>query len=263
VVSSNFPNRPFRLEESSWEIGREPWNNRTLWRSELWIHKNSYSPSYNLNQQSSFEHWVNGSKVGASTFAYDFRNADSMILSRYDFWIGHNADGTSGGFGVQGYANVATLGYTSVGATYYPARIPKPPAPPIPRTPDQATATSLRFQFNANGDNGGGDSGWEAPYRPHPTFATNAPVIASDGTSILPGPPPGTPYYFRARGINPYGTGAWSSVVSGKTLTAFYYIDPATNVAEPVTLYAFNGTGYELVDLMLDPELDGTYVPAG
>lgn len=263
MVASNFPNRPFRLEESSWELGRESWNNRSLWRSELWIYKNSYSPTYNLNATSTFEHWVNGSKVGANAFGYDFRNSDAMLLSRYDFWIGHNADGTSGGFGVQGYANVTTLGYTQVGASYYPARIPKPPNAPVPMAPDQATATSLRYRFSANGDNGGGYTGWEVQYSPDPTFATNAPIISSGGTSVVTGLLPGTTYYFRARGINPYGTGAWCSALSGKTLTAFFYIDPDTNVAEPVTLYAYNGTGYELVDLMLDPELDGTYVPAG
>lgn len=101
------------------------------------------------------------------------------------------------------------------------SRATVPPAPtPVASTPDQITATSMRYQFNGNGTGGATFLRWEYQYSTSPTFASgNSALLTSGGTSIVQGLAPTTTYYFRSRGVNSLGAGPWSAIKSGATLT--------------------------------------------
>lgn len=112
MASSNFPNRPFRLEESVWLLSQNVANNTSVVRAQLWIKKNSTSPTYSFNT-SSFTFFINGAQVAGGEFTYDFRNSNELLLAQVDVTIPHNADGTKS-YAIDGYANAALLGYTEV-----------------------------------------------------------------------------------------------------------------------------------------------------
>ena len=100
-----------------------------------------------------------------------------------------------------------------------PKLVTAPPAPSnVSGTPDQATRTSLRYQFSGNGDGGSAITRWEAQYSKNSNFSGVAPIVTSSGTSVITGLDPRTRYYFRSRGVNAIGNGSWSSAVSRDTL---------------------------------------------
>lgn len=144
----------------------------------------------------------------------------------WDVWIGANSDGYWSGnsvdmplqMGLQ-YGNINT----QAGGSIYLPRIGTVPPPPNPlvTTPDQITATTMRYQFNSAGDGGANLLRWEYQYSTSPTFASgNSAVFASNGTSIVTDLVPLTTYYFRSRGVNTIGTGDWSVIRSGTTTAA-------------------------------------------
>ncbi|WNN95016.1 minor tail protein [Microbacterium phage Magritte] len=123
ATSSNFPGRPFRLEDSVWLRSQNVAGNYSAISAELWIRKNSYSPTWS-NGASNFTFFVNGAQVAGWSFTYDFRNSDSLRLAYVEANVGHNNDGTKA-FPVDGYANVAVLGYTETHSTINLPTIPR------------------------------------------------------------------------------------------------------------------------------------------
>lgn len=117
MVSNNFPNRPFRLQESTWLIQQDVANNRSLIGTELWIFKNSHSPTVS-GDTSSYNFVINGVSVASGNFTYNFVNSDSLRLAGVQTWVPHNADGTKS-FAVDGYCNADLLGYTEVHSTVW------------------------------------------------------------------------------------------------------------------------------------------------
>jgi hypothetical protein len=109
-------------------------------------------------------------------------------------------------------------GYPTHTVTFQvPKKQTVPPAPVIRSTsPDQVTDTSLRVQFDSQGDGGSPVTKWELQYAKTSNFS-GAVTVASSGTTTLTGLTPKTLYYFRARGINAIGTGAWSAVKTSTT----------------------------------------------
>jgi hypothetical protein len=91
--------------------------------------------------------------------------------------------------------------------------------PPAPSTPalSLATQTTVKTVFSSNGDGGSPVLEWELNYGLNAT--TPESVISSSGTLTLTGLQPGQKYYFRARGRNKYGWGAYSAI-SNVTLLA-------------------------------------------
>ena len=113
MVSNNFPNRPFRLEESVWLLSQSVAGNYSVLRCQLWIKKNSYSPTWS-GDASSYTFFINGSQVAGNNFTFDFRNSDQLLLAQVDVTVPHNADGTKPSVAIDGYCNAAILGYTDV-----------------------------------------------------------------------------------------------------------------------------------------------------
>ncbi len=145
----------------------------------------------------------------------------------WEVWVYANAQGYWNGTSTtlplamgMYYEGVNTAGTGSIELPQM-GTVPPPPIPQDP-TPDQITATSMRFQFNSAGDGGSPIIRWEYQYSTSPTFASgNSPILNGlSGTVVPTGMTPGTTYYFRVRGVNGIGTGAWTSGTwSGTTLT--------------------------------------------
>lgn len=159
-------------------------------------------------------------------------------------WSGHWGSGSNNVYrniGVNGSSLVASGSYSIARGTAdttvsfqakaqnytgYPThtvtfQVPKkqtvPPAPVIRSTsPDQVTDDSMRVQFDSQGDGGSPVTKWELQYSKSNSF-TSPVTVASSGTSTVTGLTSKTTYYFRARGINAIGTGAWSAVKSSTT----------------------------------------------
>jgi hypothetical protein len=75
----------------------------------------------------------------------------------------------------------------------------------------------MRYRFQSNGDGGSPIQGWEFQYATNSSFS-GATLVGSSGTTTLSNLLPGVKYYFRARGWNALGDGAWSSTISADTL---------------------------------------------
>ncbi len=187
----------------------------------------------------------------------------TRVVASGQTWHGHDANGYRGGFASSAWMSVQhdNIGAGGSGEAWVDApRIPKVPAAPSMFPLDEITSSSMRARFSGNDDGGSGIIRWELQHADNAAF-TAATLVTSSGTSTITGLPPSKTRYARARGVNAIGNGSWSSTVNAKTLAALYFLDPDNPGAapEPVTLYAWTGSAYELVDLLIDPELDGTY----
>ena len=119
--------------------------------------------------------------------------------------IAQNATGTIG------LGGAASFSVDIVRATVPPA--------PTPLGVSLITQTTCRYQFSSNGLGSGTFLRWEAQWSTSPTFATgNGPIVTSSGTTDFTDLPPGTTLYFRSRGVNTHGNGAWSAIISATTL---------------------------------------------
>lgn len=131
-----------------------------------------------------------------------------------------------GGWGVS-YSQTAhfNMKYTGTmglgGPTNHSAWISRATIPPAP-TPlefQNISHTGMRARFSGNGNGGSAIIRWESQYSTSPTFASgNSGLITSNGTVEQTGLLPGTKYYWRHRGVNSLGNGAWSAITSATTL---------------------------------------------
>lgn len=215
MVSSNFPSRPFRLEEqvdtsSNWDTYQ------TTARGRMWIRKNSYSPTYSFQARSSYAFALGGEQLAANSFGYDFRNSDELQLCDVYKTFNHDANGNLS-FDISGWANVDQMGYTSVSSQITMPRIPRPPDAPVSVGLDQITSSTMRYRFSGSGSDGGSAiTKWEIRY-----WETGQPQEYRDstGTSVVTGLKPATIYNFESRGHNGRGAGPWSSpIISAQTL---------------------------------------------
>lgn len=247
MVASNFPNRPFRLEENCPVRSQTAWNtgNSTLIHSELWINKNSYSPTWS-GGGSNYSMYINSTLVGSSgNFGFDFRNSDSLLIHASDNWFGNNGEGNMY-VQIDGYCNADVLGYTEVHSGYWAPRIAQPAAAPTPIGLTKITTNSMQYQFSGNDLRGGTLQRWEYQYADNASF-TGAVTVTSSGTSIQGGLVPGKTYYFRSRAVTNAGPGAWSSVISAKTLAAVY-VSNGTDWL-PCEVYYSDGQTWKAVEV--------------
>lgn len=92
------------------------------------------------------------------------------------------------------------------------------PAQPtmVSATPGSSGAITVKFSGNSNG--GASISSWQLQYDDNSGF-TSPSTITSSGTSTITGTP-GVKYYFRARGNNDVGSGAWSGSINATAVGA-------------------------------------------
>ncbi|AXH47314.1 hypothetical protein SEA_EDEN_19 [Microbacterium phage Eden] len=247
MVSSNFPNRPFRLEEYCPVGAQNAWNtgNNSRVDSRLYINKNSYSPTYS-GSGSSYSMYINGALVGSNgNFGYDFRNSDSLLIHASDNWFGHDGEGNMY-VTIDGYANVAIMGYTEVHSGYWAPRIAQPASAPTPLGLDEITTNSMRYRFSGNDLRGGSLIRWEYQWADNAAF-TGGPIVTSNGTSTQAGLTPGKDYWFRSRAVTNAGNGAWSSAISAKTLAAVYHSNGTA--WQPVEVYQSDGSNWLPVEV--------------
>lgn len=229
--SANFPNRPFRLEDRVAILSQS--GNSSLIRTELWIIKNSYSPTYSFST-STWAQDLSGLNPQSGNFTFDFRNSDSLLLSRFDQWVAHDANGYLNYY-VHQWCNAQVLGYVEYSSNYSAPRIAQVTPAPTGKSLDQITPTSMRYIFQNNGDGGSGTLEWQVSYATASDF-TNAQTMDSGGTAILTGLLSGTTYYVRSRGRNAVGWGPWSNVLSAKTLSSVKVSDGTNWVTPQITV---------------------------
>ena len=142
----------------------------------------------------------------------------------YDFWVNANSEGywsgTSTTYPLQMRLDYGSIDNTKSGSITLSRLATKPPAP-SPIGLDQITTTSMRYRFSSNGTGGATFLRWEFQYSTSPTFASgNSGLITSSGSSTVTGLVPNVRYYFRSRGVNSLGNGAWSTTSNALTLSA-------------------------------------------
>lgn len=243
-VTPGTPNQSANTTPVSWALRVDDVAN--------WGSFGSYSTAWSINVGS-----------GSSGSIASFPAGDFTIASGTKT-IAHNADGTKT-LSVSGTwdSKHSNIGKGTASGSITLTRIPKVPATMSAPTLSAATVAGLTVAWSAPNNMGSGITGYDIQYSTASNFSGATTLAVTGSSRALTGLAPATTYYVRMRAKNGVGAGAWSASSSLKTLTALYFIDPATNIAEPVVLYAFNGTGYDLVELFVDPELDGTFVPTG
>lgn len=216
--TSNFPGRPFQLFDTTLVVRQEANNNRSLISYSVGIRKLSYSPTF--SDGGAYARWGYDGTVRASRDpgSFDFRAAGPWNWLSGETWVTHNANGTRT-IQVNVGADFALLGATSYNYNFALPTISRTPPPaPTPIALDQITRNSMRYRFSSNGTGSSPILRWEFQVSESPAF-TGAALRTSSGTSTVTGLTPGTVYYFRSRGVNAAGNGAWSAVLSARTLS--------------------------------------------
>lgn len=206
-----FPGRPYTLRIEvwyNWQSGR-----RASVHTEVWIDGcyGSYSGA-----GSSFEVYVDGvGRVQRWEGGFDFRGGCNFLIHRSDYEVNLPLNGNSG---AQVYASYDVLGYAQTGATVDGADAVAPAAP-TPIGLDEITTTSMRYRFSGNSDGGAPILEWQAQYDDDVNFGSPV-TVSSSGVTTASSLPPGTKQYWRSRGRNAVGWGAWSSVINATTIPA-------------------------------------------
>jgi hypothetical protein len=140
-------------------------------------------------------------------------NGSSLVAGNANYYFARGG----GNYNVTFQAQAQNYtGYPSHSITITVPAAPTPPGAPIFNGLDQITNTSMRAQFTGTTDGGSPITAWELNYSHSSNFAGGV-LINSNGTSTIGGLGANTLYYFRARGVNAMGAGAWSSVATAET----------------------------------------------
>lgn len=150
----------------------------------------------------------------------DFRGGQSYIVlgSGVTGWINQGSGTPTISFSFS-HGPAGVFGTASGSGSFSADSLATVPPAPKPLSVSNVTQTTARYQFQSQGQGAGTFLRWEAQWSTSATFATgNSPILTSSGTSDFTGLPPGTKVYFRSRGVNSYGAGAWSSIINATTL---------------------------------------------
>lgn len=241
--SAPFPNRPFQLRDVTTLVRQEVANNRSLLHAEVWIDKTGTSPTWSAGGPA-YTRWGWDSVVRqeANPGSFDFRGTGPWRWQAGDFWVPHNANGTKS-ITVNVGGDFALLGATTFDYGMVLPTIPRnPPPATIPLTLDEITRNSMRYRFSSGGDGGSPIIRWEVQYSTSADFTTGTVLITSSGTSVVTGLKPGVMYYWRSRGVNAAGNGAWSIVMSARTLSGAWISDGTDWL--PALVFISNGTDW-------------------
>lgn len=172
------------------------------------------------NGAASFNITIGGVSVASST--YNFNAPAGGAIG--ETWIGGGVRnvGAVGSVGAAGFFNTDTsdAGYGEVYGSQSVATVPSAPTN-MAGTPDQITSHGMRYRYRGNNDGGSPIIRWEYQVSTSSTFS-GAPVRVGtmSGDVVRDDLNPLTRYYWRARGVNAIGAGAWSPTVSAVTLAA-------------------------------------------
>lgn len=100
-------------------------------------------------------------------------------------------------------------------------RVTVPPAPNMGAfspNPDQITSTGMRVRFSSTGTGNSPIIEWELQRARNAAFTVDASIHVSSGTTVFTDMSPGQQWFFRARGRNALGRGAWSGTSNATTL---------------------------------------------
>lgn len=165
-------------------------NNGTTWSSHIpWsgtVNNTGVSGSYNYPAGAGWR------RVGVWAVSYN---------QNVTFKLGSTG---TGGFG----------GPTTLGPIFI-SRATVPPAPSAVRLSNIAS-TSMRAQFDGQGDGGSVIYVWQIGYGTDPNSPQT--IIDTTTTATIQGLTPGTVYYFWSRGTNAQGNGYWSARSQATTL---------------------------------------------
>ena len=221
--TGQFPYRPFRLRVETWYNWQS--GSSVSIHVELWVDKQSYSPS-NSGCCTSWNIQIDSRGVVADfSGGFNFINGDNFLLSAFDTSATTNVNGD---VGVHAYANFDVLGYTEAHVAV-DGYSPGPPNAPSNLTVKSGSVTTQCFGVNytRNPAGDGFDRNDQAQWSTRSDFATIAWTDEGPAGFTQPctaGPAfylnPGTTYYVRIRSHNPQGWSAWSSTLSQATLPA-------------------------------------------
>lgn len=130
----------------------------------------------------------------------------------------------------------------------YIARATVPPSP-TPVIFDLITPTSMRCRFSSRGDGGSTVVEWQLQRATNSAMTQSVVTVTSSGTTTVTGLTPATTYYYRARGRNAKGWGAWSAVRSQSTDSGAYTSINGKWV--PVPVYGSNGSSWLVPDMQI------------
>lgn len=209
-----FPNRPYTLRVETWYN----WQSGSAASVHVEVFIDGSYGSYS-GCCSSWELQIDSRGTVASwgVYGYDFRYDGSsrrIHVGDYDATVNVNGD-----IGVHMYANFDVMGYTEAHVAIDGYPLTTPPAPTMLQ-PDQVTNTGMRVRFSGNGDGGSGIVGWELWRATDAAFTQNVSSVVSSGTTVYTDESPGITYFYKSRGRNAIGLGAFSGVVSQSTLPA-------------------------------------------
>ncbi|AWY06652.1 minor tail protein [Microbacterium phage Zeta1847] len=241
--------------------GVQDWNANTSrfdWKVEL-----VDAANYGSWTNATCKVWANIGGVGYyGTFTIPSAANRRLVLSG-STWHAHDGEGFRSGFASNAYIKVphSNIGEGGSGDAWVDApRIPKPPAKPAAPTFSNITTSNVRVTSGIPDNRGAAIDAYDFQFALDSAF-TGATTRNHNGHVLDINPlAAGKDHWFRTRAHNSRGWGPWSDARSTKTKTALYFIDPDTDVAETVELFAWTGTAYTPVELLLDPELDGTFV---
>lgn len=172
------------------------------------------------NGAASFNIVIGGVTVASGT--YNFNAPAGGAIG--ETWIsgGVRDVGAVGSVSASGsfYTDTSDAGAGTVYGSQSVATVPDAPSN-MAGTPDQITATSMRYRYRGNSDGGSPVIRWEYQYSTSSSFSgASIQVGTMSGDVVRTDLAPNTTYYWRARGVNAIGAGPWSSRVQGTTLTA-------------------------------------------
>ena len=148
----------------------------------------------------------------SGTWTYDFTASTPQT-------IGITTQAKVTGSGVRGTSAVVYMHDQGVASASETVTVATTPPAPTAVSVDNATLSTLRFNFSSNGDGGSAITAWQVQYGTDPALVGGTTV--NSGSPYTPtGLTPDTSYYFRARGVNAMGNGAWSSIISGSTIAS-------------------------------------------
>lgn len=258
--SSDFPNRPFRLRDSTTVTRQEFPNNRSLLHFEVWIDKLSYSPTWSNNGPAYTRWGYDGGVVAESNpGSFDFQGTGPWLWLSGDHWVGHNTNGTKA-ITVQVGGDFALLGATTYQYGFTLPTIPRD-APPAPTalTLDQISRTSMRFSFRSNGSGSTPITRYDVQVSESPSFSGGRTIQTSGSPLNITGLKSGTVYYVRVRAVNSIGASAYSNTISARTLSGAWISTGTAWVAAEVLIS--DGKTWRAADVQIS---DGkSWRPAG